>query len=75
MKAGYWKEIESVPGTGSGNRSAKVPVRGISPLFVRGIPLSGNRTALSATPYPVGAIGKGNSGNCQLVHRNGPGVL
>ena len=69
MNAGYWKEIKSVPGTGSGNRSVKVPVRGILPLFIRGIPLSGNRTALSGIPAPLGLWEKGNSGNRPARHQ------
>jgi hypothetical protein len=47
----------------------KVPVRGISPLFIRGIPLSGNRTALSGIPALLGLSEKGNSGNRPARHQ------
>ena len=69
MNSGYWKEITPVPGTGSGNRSVMVPVMGISPLFIRGIPLSGNRTALSGIPAVLGLSEKGNSGNRPARHQ------
>ena len=69
MNSGYRKENKSVPGTGSGNRSVMVPVMGISPLFIRGIPNSGNRTAPSGIPAPLGLWEKGNSGNHPACHQ------